>query len=429
MKYSIRTSLDLYRASREVIPGGVNSPVRSFQSVGKSPIYISHAKGCQVFDVEGKAYIDYLGSWGPMILGHANNEVVQVLMEQVKLGTSYGLPTGAECELAEAVRELFPSVEMLRLVNSGTEATMTALRLARGATGRDRIIKFAGCYHGHVDSLLVEAGSGAATFGVPNSPGVPERLANLTEVARFNDLRSVERIFEEFPNEVAALIVEPVAGNMGVAPPAPGFLEGLKALCAENGALLIFDEVMTGFRVSRGGAQEKYGVKPDLTTLGKILGGGLPVGAVGGRRDLMEQLAPSGPIYQAGTLSGNPMATAAGLKTLQMLRVSGIYETLENLGAELETGLNERAAKAGVPCRINRVGSMLTAFFTDQEVVDFDTAKTSDTEAFGRFFGAMLNGGVLIPPSQFEAWFISGAHADMHIRKTLEAAERAFREV
>ena len=429
MKYATRTNLDLFRASREVIPGGVNSPVRSFKSVGRSPIFVSHAKGCQVFDVEGRSYIDYIGSWGPMILGHANAEIIQVLREAVKLGTSYGLPTSAECELAELVREMIPSIEMLRLVTSGTEATMTALRLARGATGRDRIIKFAGCYHGHVDSLLVEAGSGAATFGTPTSPGVPERLAELTEVAQFNNLTSVEKIFEEFPHDIAAVIVEPVAGNMGVVAPSPGFLEGLRELCTSHGALLVFDEVMTGFRVARGGAQELYKVRPDLTTLGKVLGGGLPIGAVGGIRELMSRLSPVGPIYQAGTLAGNPLATAAGLKALQMLRMSRVYETLESLSVDLAQGLAERATSAGIPVQVNRVGSMLTVFFTHHEVVDFESAKSCDTDAFARFFSVMLGGGVLLPPSQFEAWFVSAAHADMHIRKTLDVAEKAFKEV
>ena len=429
MKFDIRTSMDLFRASREVIPGGVNSPVRSFNAVGGSPIYIAKAKGCQIFDVEGKIYIDYIGSWGPMILGHANGEVMNSVAEQLKDGTSFGLPTGAECTLAEMVCEMVPSVEMLRLVNSGTEATMSALRLARGVTGRERAIKFAGCYHGHVDSLLVEAGSGAATFGVPNSPGVPERLANLTEVARFNDLKSVEKIVDEYSDEIAAIIVEPVAGNMGVVGPQEGFLQGLRKICDDNGIVLIFDEVMTGFRLSRGGAQELFGVMPDLTTLGKVLGGGVPVGAFGGKKEIMTQISPSGPVYQAGTLSGNPLATAAGIKTLQMLNASGIYETLEHHSGELEAGLRERATAAGVPHRINRVGSMLTLFFTDEDVKDFDGAKKCDTDQFGRFFAAMLNRGVMLPPSQFEAWFVSGAHAEMHVRKTLDAAERAFEEI
>lgn len=426
MRYAIRTSMDLFRASREIIPGGVNSPVRSFQAVGGNPVYISHAKGCQLFDVEGKPYLDYIGSWGPMILGHANAQVVEALTEQIKLGTSFGLPTSAECELAEMVQEFFPSVEMLRLVNSGTEATMTAIRLARAATSRDRIIKFAGCYHGHVDSLLVDAGSGAATYGVPTSPGVPDRLAAMTEVARFNNLDSVRAIFEEYPDTISCIIVEPVAGNMGVVPPAEGFLQGLRDLCTRYGALLIFDEVMTGFRIARGGAQTLYRVTPDLTTLGKILGGGVPVGGLGGRKDLMSMLSPSGPVYQAGTLSGNPLATTAGLKTLQMLRASGIYETLEEQSAALESGIRERATSCRVPVQLNRVGSMLTVFFTDQPVVDFDSAKTSDLEAFNRFFASLVNLGIMIPPSQFESWFVSGAHAEMHIRKTLDCIEKAF---
>jgi glutamate-1-semialdehyde 2,1-aminomutase len=324
---------------------------------------------------------------------------------------------------------MVPSIEMLRLVNSGTEATMSALRLARGFTGRDRIVKFAGCYHGHVDALLVEAGSGAATFGVPNSPGVPDRLAALTEVARFNDLASVEKIFDESPDEIAAVIVEPVAGNMGVIPPRKGFLSGLLALCEKNGALLIFDEVMTGFRVARGGAQSLYRVTPHLTTLGKILGGGLPIGGFGGRKDIMSQLSPNGPVYQAGTLSGNPMATCAGLKTLQMLQAGGFYRTLESVSNQLAKGLAEKAKEAGIPHRVNRVGSMLTLFFTDRDVVDFETAQSCDTEAFGRFFTAMVKNGVLLPPSQFESWFVSGAHAEMHVRKTLDAAEKSFKEL
>ena len=429
MKFSPRTSLDLFRASREVIPGGVNSPVSSFKAVGGAPVFISHGKGCNVFDVEGNAFIDYIGSWGPMILGQANGEVVAALADQIKLGTSFGLPTQAECDLAELVIDMVPSIEMLRLVNSGTEACLSALRLARGVTGRDRIIKFAGGYHGHVDSLLVEAGSGSATFSVPSSPGVPHDLAALTHIAKYNDLPSVECILDQHPEQIAAVIVEPVAGNMGVIPPTGGFLAGLRHLCDKNGALLIFDEIMTGFRVARGGAQELYKVNPDLTTLGKILGGGLPIGGFGGKRNLMNQLAPEGPVYQAGTLSGNPLATAAGLKTLQMLRATGLYETLESMSSDLAEGFVAKAEDAGVNIQVNRVGSMLSLFFTDQEVTDFDSAQSCDVAKFSRFFNAMLRNGVLIPPSQFESWFVSGAHAEMHVRKTLDAAEKSFAEI
>jgi glutamate-1-semialdehyde 2,1-aminomutase len=421
--------MDLFRASREVIPGGVNSPIRSFQAVGGNPLFISHAKGCQVFDVEGRSYIDYIGAWGQMILGHANSEVLQALSEQIKLGTSFGLPTGAECEIAEVVRDLVPSIEMMRLLNSGSEGNLTALRLARAATGRDRIIKFAGCYHGNVDSLLVETGSEDPTYGVPTSPGIPERLAAMTEVAKFNDLASVERIFAEYGDEIAAVFVEPIPTSMGVILPREGFLDGLRDLCARAGALLVFDEVTTGFRAARGGAQDLYKINPSLTVLGKILGGGLPVGGLGGSKDLLGLLAPSGAVYQGGTLAGNPLSTAAGLKTLQMLRAGGIYETLESLSRDLEEGLAERARRAGVPVHINRVGSMMTLFFTDHEVFDFESAKHCDTRAFSRFFQAMASLGVLIPPSPFGTWFVSGAHAEMHIRKTLEAAEKAFKEV
>jgi len=415
----------LARAER-VIPGGVNSPVRAFRGVGGEPFFVASGAGARLADVEGRRYIDFVGSWGPLVLGHAPPAVVEALVEAAGRGTSYGAPTAREVELAELLTDAYPSMEMVRLVSSGTEATMSAIRVARGATGRDVIVKFDGCYHGHADSLLVKAGSGGATFGIPDSRGVPESLARLTLTLPFNDLDAVRDLFRARGDEVAAVVVEPVAGNMGVVPPAPGFLQGLREATAAHGAVLIFDEVITGFRVAWGGAQARYGVRPDMTCLGKIIGGGLPVGAYGGRRDLMSHVAPLGGVYQAGTLSGNPLAVAAGLATLRALAGGDAYERLERLGARLEDGLRRAAAGAGVPATVNRVGSMLTAFFTPGPVTDYASAKRADTARYARFFHAMLDRGVFLAPSQFEAAFVSLAHAEADIDAAARAATEAL---
>ena len=419
-------SANLFKAASRVIPGGVNSPVRAFRGVGGEPFFVASAEGARLTDVDGRSYLDFVGSWGPLILGHAARPVVEAVTAAVSRGTSYGAPTPGEVDLAEMITAAYPSMEMVRLVSSGTEATMSAIRVARGATGRDVLLKFDGCYHGHADSLLVKAGSGAATFGIPDSAGVPESLARLTVTASFNDIAGVRAIFEARGREVAAVIVEPVAGNMGVVPPAPGFLEALRDLCTRHGAVLIFDEVITGFRLAFGGAQMKYGIRPDLTCLGKIIGGGLPVGAYGGSRDLMSRVSPLGPVYQAGTLSGNPLAVAAGLATLRALREGDVYRRLDSLGAELERGLVAAAGKAGVPFTVNRVGSMLTGFFTDKPVTDYATAKRSDAARYGRFFHAMLARGVFLAPSQFEAAFVSLAHRDADIVAAAEAAAQSI---
>ena len=421
----MRRSESLYRTAQRVIPAGVNSPVRAFRGVGGTPFFVERAEGARITDVDGKSYIDFLGSWGPLILGHAAPAVVEAVAEAARRGTSYGAPTGGEVEMAELIARAMPSVEMLRLVSSGTEAAMSAIRLARGFTGRDVIVKFDGCYHGHADSLLVKAGSGGATFGVPDSLGVPPALAALTVALPFNDLEAVRRTFAARGADIAAVIVEPVAGNMGVVPPAPGFLAGLSELAARHGALLIFDEVITGFRVAPGGAQSLYGVTPDLTCLGKIIGGGLPVGAYGGRRDIMERVAPLGGVYQAGTLSGNPLAVAAGLATLRALGDGEVYARLEALGAQLEGGLRDAAARAGVPVTVNRVGSMLTAFFAEGPVTDYASARRADTARYARYFHAMLDRGVFLAPSQFEAAFVSLAHAPADIDSAVEAAREA----
>jgi glutamate-1-semialdehyde 2,1-aminomutase len=409
------------------MPGGVNSPVRAFRGVGGTPRFIASARGATMTDVDGRTYIDYVGSWGPMILGHAAPEVIDALREALGRGTSYGAPTELEVEMALEIIDAVPSIEMVRMVNSGTEATMSALRLARGFTGRDRIVKFEGCYHGHGDSLLVKAGSGVATLGLPDSPGVTASVAQNTLTAPFNDTTALEQIFDEHGASIAAVIIEPVVGNMGCVPPREGYLQALSDITRRHGALLILDEVMTGFRLARGGAQELYGVKPDLTTLGKIIGGGLPVGAYGGRREVMEQVAPAGPVYQAGTLSGNPLAMTAGLTTLRRLRDGSIYERLEEAGRRLCEGLAESAREAGVATVTNRVGSMFTTFFTNTEVTDWPSAAKSDRERYGRFFHAMLEEGVYLAPSQFEAAFIGVAHTDELIDRTIEAARRAFR--
>jgi glutamate-1-semialdehyde 2,1-aminomutase len=417
-------SESLFESARQLMPGGVNSPVRAFRGVGGAPFFVARASAARIEDVDGKSYIDFLGSWGPLILGHAHPSVVEALGEAARRGTSYGAPTEGEVEMAGLIARAMPSMEMVRLVSSGTEAAMSAIRLARGATGRDLVVKFDGCYHGHADSLLVKAGSGGATFGVPDSRGVPAALAALTVALPFNDLDALARFMAARGGEVAVVVVEPVAGNMGVVAPAPGYLQGLRDLCTRHGALLLFDEVITGFRVGPGGAQALYGVRPDLTCLGKIIGGGLPVGAYGGRRELMEQVAPLGGVYQAGTLSGNPLAVAAGLATLRALTGPEVYRRLESLGARVESGLVDAAARAGLPLTVNRVGSMLTAFFTGEPVVDLASAKRSDTARYARFFHGMLARGVFLAASQFEAAFVSLAHTD----DDLEAAAQAARE-
>lgn len=420
------SSESLFQSAQRLIPGGVNSPVRAFRGVGGTPFFVARAAGARIEDVDGRSYLDFLGSWGPLILGHAMPAVVEALAEAAQRGTSYGAPTAAEVEMAELIARAVPSMEMVRLVSSGTEAAMSAIRLARGATGRDLVVKFDGCYHGHADSLLVRAGSGGVTFGVPDSRGVPAPLAALTVALPFNDLPAVSQLMAERGREVAVVVVEPVAGNMGVVPPARGYLEGLRELCTRHGALLLFDEVITGFRVAYGGAQSLYGVRPDLTCLGKIIGGGLPVGAYGGRRDLMEQVAPLGGVYQAGTLSGNPLAVAAGLATLRALEDPAAYRRLETLGARLEAGLVEAAKRAGVPLTVNRVGSMLTGFFADGPVVDLDSAKRSDTARYGRFFHGMLGRGVFLAPSQFEAAFVSLAHTEEDVDSAARAAHETL---
>jgi len=419
-------SEDLFHRAQRVIPGGVNSPVRAFQAVGGKPLFIQRGNGSRIWDVDGKEYIDYVGSWGPLIFGHRSPEVIEALNQVLAIGTSFGAPTEREVELAELITQLLPSVEKVRLVSSGTEATMSAIRLARGFTGRERIIKFDGCYHGHGDSLLVRAGSGVATLGLPDSPGVPSSLAELTSVLPFNDSNALKSEFDRRGSQIACVIIEPVAGNMGCVEPRPGYLELLRNLTKRSGSILIFDEVMTGFRVALGGAQQRYGVQPDLTTMGKVIGGGLPVGAYGGRAEIMDRIAPAGPIYQAGTLSGNPLAVSAGLATLKRLQKDSPYDRLEALGARLERGVIEAAGKAGIQVRVNRVGSMLTFFFTDREVTDFQSAKTSDTKRFSRFFHAMIDQGIYLPSSQFEAVFISAAHTESDIDQTVSAATRAL---
>lgn len=421
-------SISLYNEALKYIPGGVNSPVRAFKSVGMNPVFIKKGEGSKVYDEDGNEYIDYVGSWGPLILGHRHPLVMEALERCLKyIGTSFGAPTELETILASMVIEALPSVEMLRLVNSGTEATMSALRLARGYTGRKKIVKFEGCYHGHADFLLIKAGSGALTLGVPTSPGVPEETASNTIVADFNNTEKLKEIFNNIGEDIAAVIVEPVAGNMGVVPPAPGFLEGLRSITSRYGSLLIFDEVMTGFRVAYGGAQKLYGVVPDLTCLGKVIGGGLPVGAYGGKREIMEFIAPAGPVYQAGTLSGNPLAVTAGIATLKILKQPGVYDELDKKSASLADGLQESASRAGVEISVNRVGSMLSAFFTGKKVTDYATACSSNTGYFSLYFKSMLENGIYIAPSQFEAAFVSTVHSENDIKQTIESAGNAFK--
>lgn len=418
-----------FEEARRYIPGGVNSPVRAFRSVGLTPIFAQRGAGSRLYDIDGNSYIDYVGSWGPLILGHAHPEVLRAITETAMNGTSFGAPTELETEMAKLVCQRVPSVEIVRMVNSGTEATMSALRLARGFTGRNKIVKFEGGYHGHADSLLIKAGSGVATLGLPDSPGVPDGVAAHTITVPYNNLDAIQAAFDAYGEDIAAVIVEPIAGNMGVVPPQPGFLEGLRSITTQFGSLLIFDEVMTGFRVGLNCAQGLYGVTPDLTCLGKVIGGGLPVGAYGGRRDIMEMIAPAGPIYQAGTLSGNPLAMAAGYTTLKLLGQPGVYETLERLSAKLAAGLAASSKEFGIQTTINRVGSMVCAFFTDTPVINYETAKTSDMQQFNKVFGALLDHGVSIAPSQFEGMFVSLAHSDEDIDETIHAFREALKQL
>ncbi|MDR6679281.1 glutamate-1-semialdehyde 2,1-aminomutase [Pseudomonas oryzihabitans] len=420
-------SAQLFDQAQRHIPGGVNSPVRAFKSVGGTPLFFKHAQGAYVVDEDDKRYVDYVGSWGPMILGHSHPDVLDAVRRQLEHGLSYGAPTALETTMAELICELVPSMDMVRMVSSGTEATMSAIRLARGYTGRDTIIKFEGCYHGHSDSLLVKAGSGALTLGVPSSPGVPAAFAQHTLTLAYNDLAEVEETLAKTGDQIACIIVEPVAGNMNCVPPAPGFLEGLRSLCDRYGVVLIFDEVMTGFRVALGGAQEYYGIRPDLSTFGKIVGGGMPVGCFGGKREIMEKIAPLGPVYQAGTLSGNPLAMAAGLTTLQLIRRPGFHAELTDYTTRMLQGLQDRADAAGVPFVTTQAGGMFGLYFSGAEdIVTFSDVMGSDSERFKRFFHLMLDGGVYLAPSAFEAGFTSIAHGDEELRITLDAAERAF---
>lgn len=426
-----QNSISAFQKANEIIPGGVNSPVRAFKSVGGNPLFIKEGKGCRVTDIDGNEYIDFVASWGPLILGHAYPPIVEAIQQAAVKGTSYGAPTLAETEMAELITSMFPSVEMVRMVNSGTEATMSAIRLARGYTKRSKILKFAGCYHGHGDSFLIKAGSGAVTLGLPDSPGVTESIAKDTLNAEYNNLASVEALFAACGNEIAAIIVEPVAGNMGVVLPEKGFLEGLREIATKNGALLIFDEVITGFRLAKGGAQEYFNVLPDLTTMGKIIGGGLPVGAYGGRKEIMSMLAPLGPVYQAGTLSGNPLAMAAGIAMLKTLNGTPIfYADLEAKAARLEAGLKKNLELSGQKGIINRVGSMMTLFFTDlAEVKTFEQVMQSDKDKYARYFHLCLQAGVYLGPSQFEAFFVSAAHTNEDIDRVIELSLVALKQL
>ncbi len=422
---SFEKSSAAFAKAKQLLPGGVNSPVRAFKSVKMDPVFMERGKGSKIYDIDGNEYIDYVLSWGPLVLGHADEQVTEALKKTAELGTSFGAPSELETKMAELVIERVPSVEVVRMVNSGTEATMSALRLARGYTGRNKILKFEGCYHGHGDSLLIKAGSGVATLGLPDSPGVPEAVAMNTLTVPYNDLESLRYAFEQYGDDIAAVILEPVAGNMGVVLPQPGFLEEIRQITTQNGTLLIFDEVMTGFRVGYNCAQGLFGITPDLTCLGKVIGGGLPVGAYGGKREIMEMIAPSGPIYQAGTLSGNPLAMTAGYETLSQLTPEH-YAEFDRLGKKLADGLSEAATKYGIPHRTSLAGSMVGFFFTDQEVINYETAKTSDLDRFATYFRYMLEEGVSLPPSQFEGMFLSTKHTDEDIEKTIVAAEKAF---
>jgi glutamate-1-semialdehyde 2,1-aminomutase len=422
----IDRSVQLFDQAKEILPGGVSSPVRAFRAVGGQPLFIERGEGPTLVDVDGNQYIDYVLSWGPLVLGHAHPAVVAALAEALNRGTSYGAPSPLEIRLAELVQSFMPDIEMLRFVNSGTEATMSALRLARAFTNRNKIIKFEGCYHGHADLLLVQAGSGVATLGLPDSPGVPPATVQDTLVARYNSLDPVKDLFRQFPDEIAAVIIEPVAGNMGVVPPRAGFLEGLQEITQQHGSLLIFDEVMTGFRVHPGGAQALYGIKPDLTTLGKVIGGGLPVGAYGGRKEIMSQIAPAGAVYQAGTLSGNPLAMTAGIATLEVLKQPGVWEKMVSAVDMLAQGIRQAAQETGVPIQQTSVGTMFSTFFTESEIMDWPTVKTCDTDRFGKFFQLMLENNVYLAPSQFEAGFMSTVHTEEIIGQTVASAQSAF---
>ncbi|MGM9931450.1 glutamate-1-semialdehyde 2,1-aminomutase [Pradoshia sp.] len=425
---SYEKSKEAFKEAVHLLPGGVNSPVRAFKSVNMDPIFMERGKGSKIYDIDGNDYIDYVLSWGPLILGHANDRVVEAIKKIAETGTSFGAPTLSENKLAQLVIDRVPSIEMVRMVSSGTEATMAALRLARGYTGRDKILKFEGCYHGHGDSLLIKAGSGVATLGLPDSPGVPEGIARNTITVPYNDLESVKYAFEQFGEDIAGVIVEPVAGNMGVVPPLPGFLEGLREITEKNGTVLIFDEVMTGFRVDYNCAQGYFGVTPDLTCLGKVIGGGLPVGAFGGKKEIMSQIAPSGSIYQAGTLSGNPMAMTAGYETLAQL-TEETYQTFIKKADRLEEGFMEAAETYNVPLTCNRAGSMIGFFFTNEQVKDYESAKTSDLQFFAEYYKQMADNGVFLPPSQFEGVFLSTEHSDEDIEKTIQAAQKAFKAI
>lgn len=425
---SYEKSKQAYKDAVKLMPGGVNSPVRAFRSVNMDPIFMERGKGSKIYDIDGNEYIDYVLSWGPLILGHANDQVIEAIKKTAENGTSFGAPTIMENKLAKLVQERVPSIEIVRMVSSGTEATMSALRLARGYTGRNKIVKFEGSYHGHGDSLLIKAGSGVATLGLPDSPGVPKGVAENTIAVPYNDLEAVKQAFEKYGEDIACVIVEPVAGNMGVVPPVPGFLEGLRKVTKEYGSLLIFDEVMTGFRVDYHCAQGYFGITPDLTCLGKVIGGGLPVGAFGGRADIMEKVAPSGPIYQAGTLSGNPLAMTAGYETLRQL-TPDLYKDFVRKADRLEEGIHAAAEKYEIPHTINRAGSMIGLFFTNEKVINYETARTSDLELFASYYREMANEGIFLPPSQFEGIFLSAAHTDEDIEKTIAAAEKAFKKI
>ena len=425
-----KKSEKLFARAKNVIPGGVNSPVRAFKSVGLTPRFMQKAKGAYLWDVDGNKYIDYIGSWGPMILGHANPRIIKAVQDAAKHSTSFGAPTEMEVKMAEMITTIMPSVEMVRMVNSGTEATMSAIRLARAYTRHEKIIKFAGCYHGHGDAFLIKAGSGALTFGVPDSPGVTKGTANDTLNARYNDIESVRALVQEYPSQIAAIIIEPIVGNMGCVPPKAGFLQDLRDLCTREGIVFIMDEVMTGFRVALGGAQELYSIRPDLTTMEKIIGGGLPVGAYGGKKAIMEMVAPNGPMYQAGTLSGNPLAMAAGYEMLSILsKQKSIYRTIEERSKKLEQGMRKAMKELGMNYQLNRVGSMFTLFFTEKPVVDYESAITSDTTLFSKYFREMLTAGISLPPSQFEAAFVSIAHTERDVEQTLKAFRSALQKI